>query len=394
MSPGSSGVRCVAIIPARGGSKGVPRKNVLPLAGLPLVAHTIRCAQAAARVDRVIVSTDDAEIATVARRFGADVVDRPAELAGDAASSESAVLHALSVLDDVPELVLMLQCTSPLTSPHDLDGAVDKLERSSADSCFTVVPFFHFLWDESAMGEAQGINHDGKVRKRRQDLEPQFLENGAVYVMRTRAFTSEKTRFCGKTVLFPTDPDRLLEIDEPVDFVKAEAVVRFSNSASRAALFEPSVSAVVFDFDGVLTDNRVFVAEDGREHVACDRGDGMGLGMLRARGIPLLILSKERNPVVSARARKLQIEVLQGIDDKLPALREWLVAHGADIERAVYVGNDVNDLPCLTAVGIPVCPSDAHDEAKRASRLVLERAGGRGAVRELCDLILRTPSTR
>jgi N-acylneuraminate cytidylyltransferase len=381
---------CVAVIPARGGSKGVPRKNVRDLAGLPLVAHTIRAALAAKHVARVVVSTDDAEIAAVARRFGAEVVERPAELSGDTASSESALRHALEVLSgERPPLVMMLQCTSPLTTARDLDEAVETLLRSNADSCFTAVPFFHFLWREGEGGEARGVNHDGKIRKRRQDLEPQYLENGAVYVMRTARFLEEGTRFCGKTVMCAVDAERLLEIDDPVDFVKAEAVMRFQEADERARLFEDAPSAVIFDFDGVLTDNRVIVDQDGRESATCDRGDGMGIGLLAKAGVPMLILSKERNPVVSARARKLDLECLQGVDDKLPALRQWLGARGLDIERAVYVGNDINDLECMRAVGLAVCPSDAHEEAKRAAGLILDRPGGQGAVRELCDLILR-----
>lgn len=114
----------------------------------------------------------------------------------------------------------------------------------------------------------------------------------------------------------------------------------------------------------------------------------MGIGLLRAAGVPMLILSKERNPVVSARARKLSLECLQGIDDKLPALREWAGARRIDLDRAIYVGNDVNDVAVMRAVGFPVCPSDAHESARSAARMVLEHEGGRGAVRELCDLLL------
>lgn len=382
---------CVAIIPARGGSKGVPRKNVRDLAGLPLLAHTIRAALASRSVDFVAVSTDDAEIAATARRYGAEVIDRPAELSGDTASSESAIVHALGVLRErgvTPELVMMLQCTSPLTTPEDLDAATERLLEADADSCFTAVPFFHFLWRTDADGSARGVNHDGKVRKRRQDLEPEYLENGAVYVMRTERFLGEGTRFCGKTVLSVVDAARALEIDEPVDFVKAEAVMRFVERERRASELPCPPSVVVFDFDGVFTDNAVYVREDGVESVRCDRGDGMGIGLLREAGVPMLILSKERNPVVSARARKLSLECLQGIDNKLSALREWAAARDIDLERAIYVGNDVNDVPVMRAVGFSISPRDGHESAKSAARMILQSDGGRGAVRELCDLLL------
>jgi N-acylneuraminate cytidylyltransferase len=148
------------------------------------------------------------------------------------------------------------------------------------------------------------------------------------------------------------------------------------------------IDAVVFDFDGVMTDNRVLVMDDGREAVFCDRMDGMGVGLLRERGIPLLILSKEKNPVVGQRARKLSVECLQGIDDKLAALRQWLSGRKLRLEHTVYVGNDVNDLECMRACGTAVCPSDAHPAALAAAAVVLSKKGGRGAVRELADAIL------
>ena len=152
------------------------------------------------------------------------------------------------------------------------------------------------------------------------------------------------------------------------------------------------IKACLFDFDGVFTDNAVFVLQDGREAVRADRGDGMGLSMLRAAGIPLVILSKERNPVVSARAEKLGIECFQAEDHKLAALKGWAVERGVRLEHTVYVGNDVNDLECLRAAGCGVVPSDAHALARSAANLVLERPGGHGALRELCDLILSTRS--
>ena len=137
----SSGVEpgVLAIIPARGGSKGIPRKNVRPLLGRPLLAHSIEHARQAPSVTRVVVSTDDAEIAAVARRFGAEVVDRPAEISGDAASSESALLHVLDHLRDAegyePDLVVFLQATSPLRRPGDVQGAIETLDARGPTRC-------------------------------------------------------------------------------------------------------------------------------------------------------------------------------------------------------------------------------------------------------------------
>ncbi len=145
--------------------------------------------------------------------------------------------------------------------------------------------------------------------------------------------------------------------------------------------------AVIFDFDGVMTDNRVAVSEDGRESVFCNRSDGLGIDNLRKRGIPMLVLSKEKNPVVAARCQKLGIECMQGIDTKEAALPVWLSTHGYDAARTIYLGNDINDLGCMQLVGLPVAVGDAYPEAKAMAQLVLVNAGGYGAVRELADRI-------
>ena len=382
--------KAIAIIPARGGSKGLPRKNILPIAGKPLVAWTIEAARASRHIADVYVSTDSPEIAAISRRFGAKVIDRPAEISGDKASSESAILHALEVLEAQgihPQLTVFLQCTSPLTETADIDGVIEKLEGEGADSALSVAPFFHFLWKPTAEGGV-GINHDKRFRLRRQDMEPQFLENGAVYVFRTAGFRESKHRFFGKTVLHALDADKVLEIDDPVEMEIAEVRLRHRIRTERMSALPNRPGAMIFDFDGVFTDNRVIVNEQGVESVVCDRGDGLGLGRLRTRQFPMLILSKERNPVVSARGAKVGIEVIQGIDNKLPTMMEWLAKHGVEPERAIYVGNDLNDVECLSAVGCGVAVADAYEPAKRAARMVLNHPGGQGAIRELVDMVL------
>jgi len=150
-----------------------------------------------------------------------------------------------------------------------------------------------------------------------------------------------------------------------------------------------SVKAIAFDFDGVFTDDRVLVSETGEESVFCSRSDGLGIGMLRDAGIHMIIISKERNPVVSARARKLSLEVVQGCDDKLPVLRDWLRRINVAPQNCAYMGNDVNDLECMSFVGIAIAPGDAHDGARNVASLITSRHGGRGAIREVADLMTR-----
>ncbi|MDX2132017.1 MAG: HAD hydrolase family protein [Planctomycetota bacterium] len=155
---------------------------------------------------------------------------------------------------------------------------------------------------------------------------------------------------------------------------------------SKAALRR--VALLVFDFDGVMTDNRVLVMEDGREGVFCNRSDGLGIGLLRDAGLPMLVMSKERNPVVAARCRKLRLDCVQGVDDKVTELRRRCGDLGLALARVAYVGNDVNDEACMRAVGMPIAVADAWPAARRAAKFITTRPGGHGAVREICDWFL------
>jgi YrbI family 3-deoxy-D-manno-octulosonate 8-phosphate phosphatase len=384
-------VQSIAIIPARGGSKGIVGKNIKPLAGRPLVAHTIEVARRAQRVDAVYVSTDSPQIAEVAQAFGAEVIWRPSEISGDSASSESALLHALDQLEAERRLsaplLTFLQCTAPLTRSEDIDGAIDKLCAEQADTCLAVTRFHYFLWSEEAAG-ARGINHDKSVRELRQQRKPQYLEAGSIYVMKVDGFRAARHRFFGKTALYEVPLETIQEIDDPVDFEVAEIKLGLAERQAAIRRLPNPLRAVAMDFDGVFTDNSVYLDESGREQVRCHRGDGLGLEQLRMRGYELVIISKERNQVAGARAKKLQIPIHFGVENKLPLLESWLSERGLRLDQTVYVGNDVNDVECLKAAGCGVAVADAHPTAKAAADLILNAPGGRGALRELSDLIL------
>ena len=155
-----------------------------------------------------------------------------------------------------------------------------------------------------------------------------------------------------------------------------------------------SVRIVVFDFDGVFTTNQVLVMQDGSEGVLCNRSDGLGIGMLRDAGMPIVVLSAEENPVVSARCRKLKIECVQGVKDKGPALLALLKARNIDPAHAMFVGTDVNDVPCMKMVGVPVAVADAWPGVAEHCKLVTTRNGGFGAVREVCEWVLEAMKAR
>ncbi|MFC9039929.1 acylneuraminate cytidylyltransferase [[Kitasatospora] papulosa] len=391
----------LAVIPARGGSKGVPAKNLARVGGVPLVARAVRACLASPEVTDVVVTTDDPAIAAAAGAAGEALgeearlhcVQRPAAIAGDTATSEDAVLHALHTYESAAhgrkaDVVLLVQCTSPFITREDIDGVAAAVARDGADTAVTVAPFHGFVWRDGGAVEddTYGVNHDKAVRPRRQDRPQDYLETGAAYAMDVEGFRTHRHRFFGHTALVRTDPARVLEVDDPHDLARARAL---------APLLDPSpyptrtdVDAVVLDFDGTQTDDRVLIDSDGREIVAVHRGDGLGIAALRRAGLPVLILSTEQNPVVAARARKLQVPVLHGIDRKDLALKQWCEEQSVAPDRVLYVGNDVNDLACFGLAGWPVAVANAHDSVRAAARAVTTNPGGSGAIREIAAWLL------
>lgn len=376
----------VAVIPARGGSKGVPRKNLRRVGGVPLVARAVAAARRCPEIDRVIVSTDDADIAAVAAEWGAEVVERPVELAGDEASSESAVLHVLETLDpdaDAIGVVVLLQATSPFLDVPALGDAVRLVRSRRRDVVFSAVETYGFLWRRAIGDAAEAVNHEASTRPRRQDREPHFLETGAFYVLRAKAFRVTRHRFFGSVGITEVAARTAIEIDTEDELAVARALAPLVDRP------EPlDVDAVVTDFDGVHTDDTALLDQHGVETVRVSRSDGMGVSLLRRAGVPMLILSTEANPVVTARARKLGVDVVQHCDDKAAALRAWAAEHRLPLSRIAYLGNDVNDLPCLEIVGWPVVVPDAHPRVRAAARVVLDTPGGDGAVRDLAERVL------
>ena len=379
----------IAVIPARGGSKGIPGKNLAVVGGVPLVVRAVRTCLAASRVSTVVVSTDDQAIADAARQAGAVVVTRPADLSGDTASSEEAVIHALEVLygraADQVDVVVLVQCTSPFATPGDIDDVVQAV-LAGADTAFTAARFHGFLWRPEPDG-AVAVNHHHKRRARRQERPVELLETGAAYAMRGDGFWSRRRRFFGTVRAVETAAERVLEIDEPADLERARVLAPLFDAPDGRPGRE-DVDAVVLDFDGTQTDDRVWLGADGSEQVAVLGGEVLGAAALRRAGIDVLILSTETNPVVSARAAKLGVECLQGIAGKGEALVAWCAGKGIDPRRVLYLGNDVNDLPGFAEVGWPVAVASAQPPVRAAARAITSVPGGYGAVREIASWIL------
>jgi YrbI family 3-deoxy-D-manno-octulosonate 8-phosphate phosphatase len=400
----------LALIPARGGSKGIPHKNIRDFAGYPLVAWSIAAGLQAHTVNRVIVSTDDSEIAAIARQYGAETpFMRPPELAQDRTTDLPVFEHALKWLEDIegykPDIVVQLRPTSPLRPKDCVDSAVSVLiENADADCVRGVVPAGqnpHKMWRFNGYDkpmkpllEVEGMAEPYNAP--RQILPPVYWQTGHIDAIRTSTIT-RKHSLTGNTI-YPLviDPRYTVDIDTLADWAKYEALVYqgelemvIPENRSRRPI-PKKIELLICDFDGVLTDNKVWTDQDGREMVAAFRSDSLRIRELREQGIEVMILSSEPNPVVLARAKKMGVDAVHGvgIQEKGIALREILEQKKVKAESVVYVGNDHNDLPCFAIVGWSVAVADAFPEVIRAADHVLTRAGGQGAVRELCDLIL------
>lgn len=385
----------VAVIPARGRSKGIPRKNLLPLRGHPLLAWSIGAARKARWVTHVIVSTDDEEIADTARLYGADVIMRPAEISGDKAASEEALLHVLEQLEQQgrrPGLLVFLQATSPIREGQDVDGAIAQLLNAQADSCFSAcVEHFTGRWRQSTDGCVSPVNFKPDARPMRQDYPIEYLENGSIYVLRPEILRKHSSRMGGHITVYPMNAVQSLQLDSPEDAPLIEACMNalaIHEPASLAIERLRQIGLLVLDFDGVFTDNRVYVSGSGEESVCCDRSDSLGLSYLKKAGLPILVLSTETHPVVAQRCRKLGLECLSGQGNKLIALQTLLTQRGLSWEQVAYMGNDLNDLDCLRRVGLAIAPSDAHPQIRCVAKLLTRQAGGHGAIRQVADWYL------
>lgn len=405
----------LALIPARGGSKGIPRKNIRLFSGSPLIAWSIAAARQSKTVTRVIVSTDDAEIAAVARACGAETPFlRPVEFAEDKTTDLPVFEHALKWLAENegyhPDVVVQLRPTSPIRPQGCVDDAVRTLlQHPGADSVRGVVPAGqnpHKMWildpeqgPMSSLLDVAGVEEPYNAP--RQILPPVYWQTGHIDAIRP-AVILEKGSMSGKAI-YPVliDPRFTVDLDTLNDWVRAEWLVSFGGLEmvwpGRPRRSMPkNIQLVVLDFDGVVTDNRVWTDEKGREVVAAYRSDSLIMHTMKKAGVGVIILSSETNPVVAARARKMGLDSIHGVglDDKAVVLRNLLQDRKIDPAQVVYVGNDINDLPCFDVVGWAVAVADALPEVLRAADYVLSKSGGHGAVRELCDLILSKQTTR
>jgi N-acylneuraminate cytidylyltransferase len=338
-------------------------------------------------------------------QYGAEVPFlRPAELAQDDTPDLPVFRHALGWLAEHesyhPEIVVQLRPTSPVRPRDCVDRAVEMLVNSAkADSVRGVVPASQNpfkMWRIDEEGVLQPLlKHDltEAYNRPRQALPQSYWQTGQVDAIRYRTIADMGSMTGHRILPLVLDASYAVDIDTPRDWARAERLVQTGElDMVRPGLvprpLPEKVELLVLDFDGVLTDDRVWVSEQGLESVAANRKDGYGIARLKEQGVEVVVLTRESNPVVAARCAKLGIQAIQGVVDKGSEMRKLLDARQVDPARAVYLGNDLNDLPCFPLVGCAVAVADAHPAVRAAADLRLTQRGGHGAVRELCEMLL------
>lgn len=386
----------VAFIPARGGSRGIPLKNIATIGGKPLIYWVARACSESRSVDEVYVATENEKIRRCVEAMALDkvrVVERGSETATDEASSESALMEFAQSREF--DHVVLIQATSPLLTSGDIDGAVDVFRQGGFDSLLTVVRTKRFLWKEENENVVPA-NYDPARRPRRQDWKGQMVENGALYITSRRHLIESGLRLSGRIGAFEMSAESYFELDEPDDWQYVDHVLRSRNRMTvKLSQAAKRIKLFCVDVDGTMTDGGMYFGHDGEVMKRFNTRDALGMRLLREHGIDLAIITAEDSAIVQSRARKLKIDdVHLGVEDKEALVEMLLKRRNLSWEELGYIGDDVNDLGVMRRAGLAACPHDAVPEVAVAARYVCNEFGGRGAVREVCDLILEARSIR
>ncbi len=378
----------IVIIPARGGSKGIKRKNLALVGGISLLERAVRSA-GSAKVDLVIVSTDDQEILKVAKGLGCQVHERSSANSGDKSSSESVILEVIKDLgtqwpDD--SQIALVQATSPFISPKTINDCLAIAAKNKVG--FSAASTHRFLWQKEKTWIP--VAHPFDHRPRRQDLPEKVVESGAVYAFNKKNFLQKGYRFCAEAVPVLVEPYTDIEIDDENDLELANLLSERFEIEKNFKITKTNKPKVIFtDFDGCLTNDTVTLDSNNVENVVVNRKDGLAVARLKKLGINVIITSKERNKVVALRGEKLGIAVMQGLDDKVAAISKYLNEQKLNWEEVWYIGNDINDVAAMAKARLSFCPSDAAYEARSVASVVLSRRGGEGLLAEIASYLER-----
>ncbi len=377
----------IGIIPLRKDSKGIPGKNKKKMVGRPLFSWVLTEA-IFSNLDAVYVFTNDTEIIRYVEReyFWTNKVFallRNEENANDTASTESTMLEFSAQINHDYAVLCLLQATSPLTLAADINTALDKIIIEKYDSALTVVNTHRFTWNSDGTPQ----NYDVFNRPRRQDFEGLLIENGAVYATQKELFLASKNRVSGTIGLVKMPEETLMEIDSLSDWGIVENLLMERQKEMKC---HQRIDYLVLDVDGVFTDGGVYYSKEGEMSKKFDMRDGMGLEILRENNVEVITLTSENSALVVQRMLKLQIkDAFFGVKDKYSFLKQFLTVRNSSFGAVAYVGDDVNDLTNICSAGLSFAPANATAIVKLNADFVLGTASGAGAIREVCEMVLK-----
>jgi len=381
-------MRIISIIPARGGSKGILRKNTKFLYNKPLIAYSIEQSLNSKLIDDTFVSTEDDEIKMISMKYGAKVINRPLELATDTSSTESVLLHASKELNNNFDYMVLLQPTSPIRYPKQIDEAIELIQKENTDSLLSVYKNESFLWNK----KGQSLNYDFKNRPRRQDKDWELVENGSIYITKKEILLKEKNRLGGKILTYLMPRWMSFEIDEQFDFELVEYLLKTKYRELNLDYYKKIIKdlkLIIFDVDGVFTDGSVYLDNKNNESLRFSRIDGKGIELLCKKGFDLAVITSENSEIVKLRMEKLKIrDIFIGIKDKIKIYNELKKKYRLEDKNICFLGDDIQDLNILKIVGFSCCPINAQRVVKENSVYNSPFKGGEGFVRDVCNLIL------
>ena len=376
----------IAFIPARGGSKSIPKKNIKPFCGKPLIFWNLQELQKS-NVDQIIVATDCEKIKDTVLSFDfskVKVYERNKENAQDISSTESVMLEYIDfkVLKNT-DTFMLVQSTSPFTQSSHFNEGLNLFKKY--DSVLSCCISKRFIWQENG----KALNYNIFNRLRRQDFQGSLIENGAFYINSVKNIKNTKNRISGNIGIYKMPEYSVLEIDEPEDWIIAESVMK-KNVLRKSNLDFSSVKIFLSDVDGVMTDAGMYYTDNGDEFKKFCTYDGMGMKILQKSGIKVGILTSEDIDLNRRRANKLKLDFdFHGAKDKLKIVEDLCARENITLNEVAYIGDDVNCFELLSNVGIAACPYNAVTKIKSIPNIIhLQKNGGEGVVREFVELIL------
>lgn len=376
----------IAFIPARGGSKSIPAKNIKNFCGKPLIFWNLKELQIS-DVDEIIIATDSDKIKKIVNSFTfskVKIYDRNTENAQDISSTESVMLEYINaaVLSD-SDTVMLVQVTSPFTKKQHFNEGLKLFEKH--DSVLSCCESKRFFWLDG-----KALNYDIFNRPRRQDHKGILIENGAFYISSVADIKKSNNRISGDIGIYHMPEYTYAEIDEIEDWLVAEILMKKFVLKEKKCDFS-KIKIFLSDVDGVLTDAGMFYTEEGDEFKKFCTYDGMGFQLLQKTGVKVGILTTEDRDLNKRRAKKLGLDFdFHGCKDKLQLVKDFCVKENISLDEVAYIGDDVNCFSLLSNVGIAACPNNAVDKIKAIPNIIqLNKNGGDGVVREFVDLILK-----